>query len=633
MKKNFVRIISVIMSVVLMLSSLCILASADSADTNSGKAITVDAESVNKNGLYPYLTNSNIDPTKTSNSVVIPGVFQSKTHLYNADGTIALNSDGEEYSAPFYLDSTNDIVKKALKSCLFPLLLTLFTQHDFGDMLSDNLSETICSVLGEKIQADSTGKLVYNVKADKYNDNVATLSQEDADNVLNTIPLNDYANLVGKDHLYFFSYCSFGNIDELVDELYALIVKAANASPTGKANIIPISQGGSLANGLLARHPDVGKYLDRIVYIVPALDGTVILGDIYAKGIIDDDDALYNEMFPILLNSDDQPYMGSLVNVLIRLLPNEVLNEILDKTVDCLIDKYIKYNTCMWALVNSGNYLTAADKYLNDPEDAYIRSQTDAFYQAQLNSDANILYQMNTYGVEVFDVCDYNYALYPIVDSWKTVNADGIINLSSTSMGATSVAVNTQLPADYTPSKGEKYIDKYRLVDAGTGLLPDNTFYFHNQGHEKTARNDVIMKLATCLITDKSFTSVNSYPEKFPQFNEARDSKGIIKDLPSIKAMDTSSLSAEDKAGFDAAVTALEAQINNTVVDNDAFEKAKSNVYAYVDKINGKTEEPTVKDKISEGATESFTKFIVKFSDFLYKVLGGKGYSDVFRIF
>lgn len=629
MKKNVFRITAVIITLIMAFSSFAVLGyAAEELPSNPPVAAVSDYDTA-----FSYLTADNIDSDKISNTVVIPGVFQSRTRLYNDDGTVAVNSDGKEYEPPFFLETTNDIVKKALKECLGPLLLTLITQNDFGGKLAKSIASVIGWAVGGKVKNDAEGNLVYNVKADKYNDSVATLSEEDKEYIYSQIPLNDYAQIAGEDHLYFYSYASISNLNSIVDELYQLIVKAAKASPTGKANIVPISQGGSLADNLLQRYPEVGQYLDRIIYIVPALDGTVLLGDIYAKGIIDDDESLYSEVFPILVYDDDQPWLGSLINVLLRILPNKVLNSILDEAVDCLIGDYIKYATTMWGLVNSGNYKEAADKYLNKPEDAYIRKQTDEMYEAQLNALDNIAYQIDTYGVQVFDVVDYNYPLYPIADNWK-LNGDGVIQLDSTSMGAYSVGVDVQLPDDYVPVKGDKYIDKYRLVDAGAGLLPDSTFYFHNQGHEKTARNDVIMKLATALLTDNDFTSVDSYPDKYPQFNETRDRGGLKNDIANAKLLDTSALSPEDKAEFDAAVAEAESRLNNTVVDTEKFEAAKDRFYKAVNKAKGiEKPTPTIKDKINEKVNSGLTVFLTWLSSFLFSTLKGKGFSDIFRIF
>ncbi len=635
MKNGLSKVIAIMLALIIGLSSFAAVVYADDAPAaaGDGKVSAVSEGDVAKNGLYPYLTNPDVDPEETSNAVVIPGVFQSKTRLYNDDGTVALNSEGKEYEMPFFLDSTSDIVKTALKKCLGPLLLTLFTQHDFGHILARNVAETLGSVLAGKVMCDNQGKIIKNVKADKYTDNVATLTQEEKDWIYDQIPLNDYADIVGEEHLYYFSYCSFGNIDEIADELYDLIVKAANASPTGKANIIPISQGGSLANNLLARHKDLGRYIDRMIYIVPAIDGTVLLGDIYEHGIIDDDEALYREMIPTLVKGGDTPWLGNLITVILRILPNKVLNDILDRAVDTLIDPYLKYITTMWALVPSGNYPAAAAKYLDDPEDAYIKAQTDAFHQAQLNRFDNIRYQMDTYGVEVFDICDYNVHLYPIADSWKKLNGDGIIQLDSTSMGAYSMPVDGVLPDDYTPALGDKYIDKYRIVDAGAGFIPDNTFYFHNQNHESTGSNDVIMKLAICLLTDGEFKTVDSYPDKYPQFNEARNSKGIMNRLPSIKAMDTSKLSEADRAEFDSAVAQMEAQLNNTVVDTEAFENAKANLEKCVNKANGVSDKQSPADIVKDKANDALAGAMERLSEFLFRILKGKGFSDIFRLF
>lgn len=475
------------------------------------------AESGNETDIF---TNKDIDPEKTSNTVVIPGVFQSRMRLLSDDGTPMLRSDGEEYTKPFFVESSDDIVKLALKKCLFPLLLTLFTQRDHGGMLASALGSTIAQVLGEKVQADENGKLKYNLVADWYDGSVATLTEEEKEYVYEQLPIRSYTEACGEDHLYFFSYCSFTNINSTVDELYAYILKAAEASPTGKVNLVPISQGGSLACNLLERHKDVGRYLDRILYIVPALDGTILLGELYEYGFIDDDSSLFNEIFPVLLYDNDSPYTGYLVNLALRLLPNSIVNDILDEAFDDFIGGYLKNVTSLWALVPSSNYPGAADKYLSGKESACIRSQTDEHYCAQLHIRENIRYQMDTYGVEVFDIAEYNYPLYPIVDSWKSTSGDGVIHLGSTSIGATSFGTDVTLPEDYSPACNGKYVDPHRLIDAGTGLLPETTFYFYNQNHEATARNQKILDLTVCLLTDKNFTCVDSYPDRYPQFND-----------------------------------------------------------------------------------------------------------------
>lgn len=623
MKRTLKRALAVIMVLSMLLSSFAIAASAGSPGPSNIKPIT--AEDFKEDGLYGYLTTDKIDRDKISNSIIIPGLFQSMTRLYNEDGTLATNKDGEVYEAPFFLDTVGEIVILALKKALIPLLLGIVTRHDYGDILATSVADVLGEILGGKITSDSNGKLVKNVLADKYNAPVSELTAEEKYYIYDQIPLVDYADLVGEDHLYFFSYCSFGNLEETVDELYDFIKMAAKNSPTGKTNIVPISQGGSLAANLLERHPDVGQYLDRIVYIIPALDGTVLMGELFEKGFIDDDKSLYDEIFPVLLDDDDTPWLGYLVNIALHLLSRDTVNSVLDKGLDSLVE-CLKNSTCIWGLVSSASYPAAAEKYLSGSENKVIRAQTDTHYQAQLNRYKNIKYQMEKYGVEVFDIVDYNYRMYPLVDSWKTINADGIINVDSTSMGATSFGVDVQLPDSYKPVAGGKYVDKYNIIDAGTGLLPDQTFYFHNQNHESTGRNDVIMKLAIDLLIDDNFTSINSYPDKYPQFNEWRDATGFAGSLTDISnKLYTGDIGAADKAELTALLKEGCKVANNTTMDPDELEAYKSDFYLRRNNmINGTNLEPaeeTFKDKLEDGVNDFATILLMIISKALYFVL------------
>ena len=626
MKKNILKVISILLALTMIISTSFVFIYAEDSSSKT-----------EANEEYGFLTNKNINPDEISNAVVIPGVFQSKVRLYNDDGTIAKTAEGKEYEAPFFLDDTNSIVKLALKKCLGPLLLTLFTQIDWGGKLAKNVADVLGETLGGKVKCDLNGDFIKDVRADYYDGSIADLRAEgrtdDIKFIYDQIPLQEYSNVVGEDHLYYFSYESLGNINKIVDKLYTLIQKAAENSPTGKVNIIPISQGGTLANDLLDRYPQVGEVVDKIIYIVPALDGTVLLGEIYEKGFIDDDEALYRDIFPQLLDGDDSSWTGSLINIVLRILPNKVVNDILDKAVDTLIQDYIGNSTCLWALLPKANYEGAANKYLNDSDHAFLRSQTDEFHNAQINSFANIQRQINEYGAKVFNIVDYNSVLYPICDSWNSMNADGIIQLDSTSMGATSVAVNVPLPEGYKPAKGEKYVDKYNLVDAGTGLLPDSTFYFHNQNHEKTAQNDVILKLAVSLLTDNDFLSIESYPDVYPQFNEGRFSRGISNNINAAKQVDKSTLSAADAKELEEALEEAQAAFNNTVCDIDEFKNADARLDRIMKKINGVSTEPSTSDKISDSMNTGLAAFLKFLSGFLFNVLGGKGFSDILRIF
>lgn len=566
-------------------------------------------------------------------SIVIPGIFQSRVRYLDENGNEMLNENGEPYSAPFFMKSTDDIVKQALEEALLPLAGLLLTQTD----IDSRCAEAVASVLGDallsNIALDDNGRVIKNIKADKYETSLANLSAADRNYALDQIPLQQYAEIAGLDHLYFFSYHSTGNMIDTVNELYELIQIAKEETGHDKVNLVPISQGGSVENALMQLYIDKGlEFADdvnRVCYVVPAADGAAVLGDIYHYGLLDDDEALYGYMFPSLLD-EDQEYLAYLINLILRILPNADVNNIIDTAVRVLVEDYLEYSTLLWALIPSKDYPECREMYLMDPEDEKVRAQTDWYYNAQVNSRKYIL-DAKEKGVEFFDIVDYNYTMYQICDSWDKVNSDGIIHTDSESFGATSVGVNVALPDDYVQANtyctdpSHNHIDEARLVDASTGILCESTFFFKGQDHEKTARNDVVMRLAVRILTDNSFVNVYSDPA-YPQFNYARDSRGIINDYNRWKNYDTSALDPAVAAEFTEALAQVKVAVESTYMPTEDFEAAKERFYAVTYLIENGTE------RVEE--TPGFfinllTQLFKLMSNIMLNLFGGKGYSDI----
>lgn len=565
--------------------------------------------------------------------IVIPGVFQSDTRYYDENGNEMRNSQGQPHSAPFYLEDTKDIVKLALDKALAPLAKLLLTQSDKEKHAAKAVAEVLGETLAGRVRSDAEGKLIRNIRAVEYNTSVANLRAYDRDYVLDAIPLHDYVNKVGADHLYFFSYVSFDNIQALAQRLFDLIRTAKAETGHDKVNLIPISQGGSIFNALMQLYKDKGLNMaddvHRVCFIVPCADGTAILGDIYREGLIDDPEALYGYMIPSLMD-EDQEWIGYLADILLRYLPGADVRAILDEAVFRLVDGYLKYSTCLWALIPSKDYLACREKYLSDPADAVIRAQTDWYYGAQCDSRANIL-GLSDAGITFFDVVDYNYPMYHICDSWNKVNADGIIQTDSQSFGATAGWIDTPLPTDYAQQNtyctdpAHNHMDACRIVDASTGILCERTFYFKGQDHERTARNDVIIRLATRVISDDSFTDVHCDPA-FPQFNYARDSKKLQNLYDAWKNRDLSGVPVEKQAALREALAAAEAALESTVMETGAYDAVYDALYRVIYEI----ETGGAPKTDSAGFVAFLTKILKRLSEMLLKFLGGRGFSDVF---
>ena len=563
-------------------------------------------------------------------TVIIPGIFQSEVKMYDGNGDIALNSDGEPYSKPFFMESSSDVTSYALRKVLLPLLSTLIFQRDINNTLANNFGEALGKILMGNVVCDKNGKPVKDIRPTYYDGSLAQLTQEQRDYILSAVPMKNYVDIAGADHLYFYSYYSLGNMLDTAQGAYEYIQKVKEETGHNKVNVVSISQGGSVANMLFEIYKSEGRNIaedvNRIVFIVPALNGSTLIGEIYQNGLLDDDDALYGYMFPMLMGESWSSY---LINLIIRFLPKDVLNNVLDNAFDTVVGDYMKYSTMLWGLVPSENYPACAEKYLSDEDSKEIRRQADIYYNAQLNSDKNILAAVES-GVEVFDIVGYNYSLYPIVDSWDDVNADGIIQLDSVSMGAFSNGVDKPLGDGYTSESNcgnpsHNHIDPHGVLDAGTGLLPDRTFYFYNQNHEETGSNDVVMKLAIELLTDPDFKDVYSYPDRFPQFNTARTSFKFINDVDEMRSFDTSALDAQTAAELNNAIAKADKVIGNTVVDSDAFKEAKDEFYSVRAKIRGEEYKPEGETSTKDKVLTAVAKLASKLTYIFY---GPKGWFD-----
>lgn len=495
----------------------------------------------------------------TCPTIVIPGIGQSNVWLLDDDGNYVLDDDGNKINCfPGYFDTTSIVLK-----VLGPLLLSLLTQHDIG--LSKALQQVVRDGFAVNM-CDDNGNNTGNFEVEKYPYSVAECSEYEKNEIFGAIPLRDYAKQVGEDHLYFFAYNSFGNHVDAVNELYAFIQTVKAETGHSRVNIVPISMGGSIANGLLEYYPEVMNDLNKVVYIVPALNGSTIVGDALAKDVtFFDADYLYNGFLETLMDESD----ARLVEVLLRIFPDEVLMNVLSNVVDVLAEEVFAKNTSMWALTPKEYYPELSKKYLSSPERAQLKAQTDKYYQAQLHSLDNIQKLVDN-GVQVFNLVDYDYPLYQIGNSCNDENGDGIIQLSSTSMGAYAAKVGETLPDGYVQAgtycsdPDHNHISPDRVVDASTGLLPDTTFYFDGQDHEKTARNDIIIKLATKLLATNEITDVYSSPD-FPQFNVGRDTRKVSSLLSQAKSVDVSSLDAAVAAELNAAIAQAEAMLGSTV--------------------------------------------------------------------
>ena len=547
-------------------------------------------------------------------TIIVPGLGQSNVWVLDENGDYVVDDEGNKTAAfPAWVQ-----LDKVIKAVALPLIASLTLQRDMG--LSDALAEAIGICFGIN-SSDGNGNLTGSVVTEKYPYSLGDCSEYEKSQVYHHVPFDKYNVDYPEDHLYYFAYNSFGNHLQLVDELYDYIEMVKEQTGHDKVNLVPLSQGGTLTSGLIEYYPEISDSLHKIIFVVPALDGSTIIGDVF-NGRVEflNPDFLYNGFLSNLGLLDGET--ARTIEVLLRIFPDEVLVKALEKAVDRLVNGVMKTSTNLWALCPSGDYPTAADRLLSEPGMEEIRRQTDIYYQTQLHCHDNIK-RLVSEGVQVFCFAEYDYAMIDVGSTWNTQNADFIIQLDSTAMGVHAANVGETLPEDYVQQNtfcstpGHNHISPDRVVDASTGLLPDTTFYFDSQRHDLTAHNDVILKLAISLLSCDEIKDVYSDPD-FPQFNYGRDVRNTDLYLEEARSIDTSALSAENKAELKAAIEQAEFALSRTAGEKGELEAAEKRLKDILVTIGS-----------LEAERQSNSTFFTDLSIWLYDNFGTDGFSEM----
>lgn len=543
--KQIKKSIAVLLSVVMIFSSLVIMTSA-------------------KSDYVPdYDTETPV--------IFIHGMGQNDTFLLDEEGNRKVNDKGEYVTGwPLQLD-----IMGLLKNALPGLIKSIITRKDSG--LSEGLEKGGYAALSN-LAKDAEGNYLNPVEVPCIPRSFAEMTKEEKDDCYEHIPIQELTALIGEENVYYFGYDTFGNVDKTAEILHNYINDIVLPQTGAKqVTICPISLGGSIAVKYLEEYPEDYKLLKRVLFFVPAINGSDIVGDIltYNLSVFYDDETLYNDLMVKLLGDSFGAY---LLNMVLRILPSDVLKSGLKGLVKGVVEVAIRSCTQMWALCPDEYYEEAREIWLKDDAYASIRNQVDNFMVARKNVEAN-LNKLEATGTEIFNLVCYGSELFPLSKDYKTTNADGIIDAESTSMGATFADLGTTFPEDYKPvgtyCKEHNHISPDRTVDPSTCLFPCRTWFFKGQPHDQLAHNDVAIKLSVQLLCDDNMKDVYSNPTDFPQYNSYRLNKQIKLNYAEWEKADKSKLSAEQIKAVEDAYNTIEELRKETVIDNAAWTEAE----------------------------------------------------------
>lgn len=592
---KFKRAVSLIVALVMVCSVMLVPVSAKETATGSATAYAIS----------DYVA----DYDRDTPVIIVHGMSQNDTYLLNEDGTRMTDKNGDYITGwPLEID-----VMGLLKEALVPLLTSVVSRSDAG--LTEAMKKGAYEAL-YAIHKDADGNYLTPVEVPCYEYPMSEMTEEIKEYYYNILPLQGLAEIVGEENIYYFGYDSFGDVigetEKLHHYIHDVVLPQTGADQVRLCNI---SLGGTIGVNYLETYPEDNFLIKRMLFVIPAIDGSDIIGDILTNNlsIIHDDEMLYSEFLPSLLGKTPLAY---LLNIVLRILPKDVLKSALGGLAEGVVEAGVRSTTIIWALCPTDYYEEAREKWLSDDEYALIREKVDYYMQARANFGDNI-YKLKEGGTEVFDIVCYGGGMFPLCKDYNVTNGDGIVHSTSASMGATFADVGKTLPEDYVAAgtycnnPAHDHISPDRTVDPTTGLLPCTTWYIKNQDHEKLPNNDVALKMAFDIMTDENIDDVYSRPDVYPQYNEGRLVHMAREYLEIWENADKSQLSDSEIAYVQKAVDEVNKQLSETVVVTENWKEAEEELRIALISVNLlENTDPTSAEKtftsVLQGVNEGF---------------------------
>lgn len=553
------KLISILIVVAMLLSVAAIPASAEEG-TTSGSTVTGDLSYV-------------ADYDRDTPIIIVHGMSQNDTYLLNPDGSRMKDSNGDYITGwPLEID-----VMALIKEALGPLLVSAVKGKDVG--LTDAMRKGAYEGL-YAIHKDNEGNYLTPVEVPCYEYPMSEMTEEIKEYYYNFLPLQGLADIVGEESIYYFGYDSFGDViyetEKLNHYIHDVVLPQTGAE---QVRLCHISLGGTIAVNYLETYPEDYDIIKRVVFVIPAIDGSDIIGDILTNNlsIIHDDEMLYGKFLPSLLG---EGYLAYLLNIVLRILPTDVLKSALGGLAEGVVEAGVRTTTIIWALCPTDYYEEARAKWLQGDEYKVVRDKVDYFMNARANFEENLFALMDT-GTKVFDIVCYGGGMFPLCRDYNKTNGDGIVHANSASMWATFADVGTTLGEDYVAAgthcnnPEHDHISPDNTVDPTTGLLPCTTWYIKNQDHEKLPHNDVALKLAFDIMTDDNIVDVYSRPDVYPQYNEGRLTNTVKLYFEAWNEADKSGYAPEQIAYVEEKIANVEAQLQETIVNTAAWKQAE----------------------------------------------------------
>ncbi|MCR5522475.1 MAG: hypothetical protein K6F64_02405 [Clostridia bacterium] len=567
-----------------------------------------------------------MNKSKHNPLIILPGINHSQTFLYDSYGHHIKDRKGNDLGGTFIFPDTDTA------RLYFPeVKREIFKSIAASDPAK--VKKAVYKLVSESLwpqKCDSDGNHVNNLITQRNPHSMATFSDEELRWLDIMVPMKELPDIIGRDKIYFFTFNLVGDPLKSAEELDSYIQNVKSETGCEKVTLLPISLGGTILTAYLEcfGHRDI----DNIVNAVACLNGTDIVADLFEKNF-NMSSAFIHHVFPADISEEiaGKKSYGYIIGSLLHILPDRVIKAVLESAVDAALDTVMINCPQMWAMLPSYRYDDLADRYLSDASKKKLKEKTDRFQTARLNLKKNILSAVAD-GVKVSFISGSNlsfgepeYRFFEVVSSTGRYNTDGIINLSSTTLGATGVPNKGTLGKNYRQKKTNpeypdySYISPDNKIDVSTALLPDSTWIFLNQHHE-VGRNDAVLNLFISLILGR-IDDVHSDPVNYPQFNFSSNTQSLRRHLlPEAERLlgkienGTLPRDAGITEKLRESVAQARAVLDLTVADSERAKKSAESIKAVLSYFTEqkKDEQQSIKDAVIEKISKKISLGLLK---------------------
>ena len=587
--------------------------------------------------------------------VFVTGIGQSYSYLFDesylADGAFEKGDlhDFENY-APLIANGSYikrwNLLSGDVENCipeLVALVALLVTSSVLGQyVIPDKLVDTLVKKLLRYNRIDENGDAPATVVTPRYAMPVSeypgitredgTWFSEGASRFYSSIPCKDIAkSRLGdnyEDYLYCFNYSAFSYTMRNAEELHQFIetILANNKVGAKKVILVPMSMGASVVSTYLYKYPNVSdNHVRRVVSIVGCWNGSEIVKDLLNVNYCDGSrQKFYGGLLSNSMNTLISEPWGNVITIAIRLFPQPIVRALLDQFLGYVMKDVLLITPSILSLISDYEYDEIIPLVTSEPVKAqlaeyHIAQSTLKERFAALSAQGVTFGFISGYGAPFGE---YEYPFFKFFAAAENTNSDEIINISSTAPGTSAVPYNQK----FTDTAGRR-LSPDGSIDASTAYYPDCCWYFKGQKHQLDYNNTAIsLAIELALGNIKTVQDCDNYEEDgyiYPQFNEARDQKKLIKsyipDLEKYCAATGYTLTADQQKTYDKAQAMLNCTINNPEEDNKVAEEFNDMLY----------EIGVYQPDDAKAKAEKILYRTLAFLDVvIYKFVGDKGYFE-----